>query len=310
MDDQLVGMLRESAEEGDLNGILKPTIGGYSKKSVVEYLGRLKKQQQSLKDAYAEENGRLQKEREQLLTELEAAKAAAAVAEAAFQRRMNAETEKLQEELAELEADMDEALQRIAADDAQAANYEKALAEEHRQKELREQELVTMRIHMETEEAKLRDTERQLADRAEEIAQLQSMVQSLQEELAVDTTGELREQLQSLSGNVSALQGEVELRDRELENRDTRLNSLTVQEQKNHETIETLRQQLQVLSEQNEQMENENDALGRRLQEQMKQGIELCRENARLRTECAILQRRADAEQMRRRAAALTGQEL
>lgn len=310
MDDQLVGMLRESAEEGDLNGILKPTIGGYSKKSVVEYLGRLKKQQQSLKDAYAEENGRLQKEREQLLTELEAAKAAAAVAEAAFQRRMNAETEKLQEELAELEADMDEALQRIAADDAQAANYEKALAEEHRQKELREQELVTMRIHMETEEAKLRDTERQLADRAEEIAQLQSMVQSLQEELAVDTTGELREQLQSLSGNVSALQGEVELRDRELENRETRLNSLTVQEQKNHETIETLRQQLQVLSEQNEQMENENDALGRRLQEQMKQGIELCRENARLRTECAILQRRADAEQMRRRAAALTGQEL
>ena len=302
MEDRLVDMLREISEEGDLNGILKPTIGGYSKRSVAEYLGRLKKQQQSLKDSYAEENGRLLRAQEQLQSELDAVKARAAAAEAEFQVRLESDTAALREELAALEADMEEALQRISEDEKQAQASETALAAAR-------QDTATVQILLDTANARLSEQEQQLDERAEKISLLQSTVQSLQEALSEDVTSGLHEEIQRLRADVAGLQGEVGLRDRELENRGMRLDSLSAQEREHRETIETLELQVQKLHEQNERLESENDALGQRLREQMQQGLALCRENARIRAEYGILQRRSDTELMRRRAGVLAGTE-
>ena len=303
MEDRLVDMLREISEEGDLNGILKPTIGGYSKRSVAEYLGRLKKQQQSLKDSYAEENGRLLRAQEQLQSELDGVKARAAAAEAEFQVRLESDTAALREELAALEADMEEALQRISEDEKQAQASETALAAAR-------QDTATVQILLDTANARLSEQEQQLDERAEKISLLQSTVQSLQEALSEDVTSGLHEEIQRLRADVAGLQGEVGLRDRELENRGMRLDSLSAQEREHRETIETLELQMQKLHEQNERLESENDALGQRLREQLEQGLALCRENARIRAEYGILQRRSDTELMRRRAGVLAGTEV
>jgi len=70
----VVEMLREKTEEADLNKYLKKTLGGYTKKSVLEYLNILRKQQQisqktfskNLDDLYNEKDN-IKKDNEALL---------------------------------------------------------------------------------------------------------------------------------------------------------------------------------------------------------------------------------------------------
>ncbi len=54
-DDELnvIEMLRDKTEEADLSQYLKSTVGGYTKKSVLEYLNVLRKQQQKSKETFA-----------------------------------------------------------------------------------------------------------------------------------------------------------------------------------------------------------------------------------------------------------------
>jgi len=88
LSDGFVSDLRGITEEGDLNTILKTTIGGFTKKSVQEYLSFVKSQQQGLKEEYLKELSRIQAEKEAL------------------------------------ERDMDEALTRIKSDEAKICRYE------------------------------------------------------------------------------------------------------------------------------------------------------------------------------------------
>ena len=72
MSDSTLLSLREITGDGDLNCILKSSIGGYTKKSVKEYLSTMKTQQQNLKAAYDLELVRLRSEKDELLTISEA----------------------------------------------------------------------------------------------------------------------------------------------------------------------------------------------------------------------------------------------
>lgn len=67
MSDSTLLSLREITGDGDLNCILKSSIGGYTKKSVKEYLSTMKTQQQNLKAAYDLELVRLRSEKDELL---------------------------------------------------------------------------------------------------------------------------------------------------------------------------------------------------------------------------------------------------
>lgn len=50
--DDLIGLLREKTEETDLRQYLKSSLGGFTKKSVLEYLSILKRQQQDTADIF------------------------------------------------------------------------------------------------------------------------------------------------------------------------------------------------------------------------------------------------------------------
>jgi chromosome segregation ATPase len=70
-EESLVGMLRQRTEEEDLKQYLKGTLGGYTKKSVREYLTALHKQQQSAADTFNQNMQALLEEKEELLAENE-----------------------------------------------------------------------------------------------------------------------------------------------------------------------------------------------------------------------------------------------
>jgi len=62
----IVEMIRDKSEEADLNQLLKSSFGGYTKKSVQEYLSRVRKQQQSTKETFQKNLQTLFEEKESL----------------------------------------------------------------------------------------------------------------------------------------------------------------------------------------------------------------------------------------------------
>ena len=309
MSDEFVSMLREKTEEGDLNTILKPCIGGYTKRSVLEYLSIVKKQQQNLRDAYAEELQRLQTEKETIRVQTAAMRERSEQAEGAY-RTQTEELQRLQAEYAALEKDMDEAVERIKEDETRLQGHQSELDAERQKTEQARQNVVTCQILLDTANAKVEELEHRLAEQAEEILRIQQAEQLFRESVAQEKAAEMDDRIRELTNNVELLQNEVTIRDRELESRAKRLETLTRQEQSNHRALEELQAEVQERREQNECAESENEELGRQLQEQMEQSLALSRENSRLKAANAILQRKLESEQTKRKLSELMGVEL
>ena len=305
MSDTMVTMLREKTEEGDLNSILKTSFGGYTKRSVMEYLAFVRKQQQNLKDGYAQEVELLLSERGEMQGEIDAMKEREAGAEEAVAERLRAQEEQLRGEYAALEKDMDEALTSIKNDAVQIKRLQEALTAAQLQAEQAKQEVTTRTVMLDTANEKINTLWEQNAQQSEEIGHLQETEQSLREALAEDTAGELHERISELMADVELLHSEIAIRDKELENRGARLETLTQQEQSNHAAMEAQTEALQKQQESNEKLEAETAELGRRLQEQMEQSIALSRENSRLKASNAIIQRRLDTQLAKAQLAAL-----
>lgn len=62
----IVEMIRDKSEEADLNQILKSSFGGFTKKSVQEYLSRIRKQQHTTKETFQKNLQTLFEEKESL----------------------------------------------------------------------------------------------------------------------------------------------------------------------------------------------------------------------------------------------------
>ena len=297
MSENVVDILREKTGEGDLDSILKSSIGGYTKRSVMEYLAFVKKQQQNLREAYTAEIERIQGEKDELLSEVNALQEREAHAEEAFRVRAEEEKAQLREEYTALEKDMDEALTRIKEDELKLNRSAEELAAEQLKTAQVRQEVDTREAQLNTANRTISELEARISAKNQELADQQETARVLRESLAEDISGQLRDQIQTLMQSVEQLQKEIGLRDQELENRAKRIELLTGQERSNHAALEELHSRLTRQMEQNEWAESENEGLAEQLRTQMEQSVSLSRENARLKAANAILQRRLDTEQ-------------
>lgn len=313
MSENLLDMLREKSEEGDLNSILKPCIGGYTKKSVQEYLAFVRKQQQSLKETYTAELHRLQKEKDELQEQTDSLREQVEGMEEAYQAKLEAqvaeETAHWEQEVASLEKDMDEAVTRIKSDEEKIQDLSERLAAQKQKTEQVRQSAATCHVMLDTANSKITELTNQVSSQARDIERLREVERSLRAELAEEKLAQLNAQIQELIGNTQQLRQEIAIRDRELENRARRLETLTRQEQEHHRALEKLQSDLQEQREHNEWMDSENSELGRRLQAQMEQSIQAVRENSRLKTANAILQRKLETQQLKWHADSLSGEE-
>lgn len=102
MNDEInvVEMLREKTEESNLNKYLKKTMGGYTKKSVIEYLNILRKQLQSSQETFSKNLEDLFIEKENLKKDNESL--------TIRYNKLYAEYEKLTESLKSINTDIDE----------------------------------------------------------------------------------------------------------------------------------------------------------------------------------------------------------
>ena len=272
MSDNLVKNLREKTEEADLDTILKTTLGGYSRKSVREYISILRRQQHDLQKSFAEERQVYQAERERLTTQLAETDARAEAVEDALSR-----ANPLLERAASLEKDMDEAIARIQSD---AARLEQLYQElEQRKSEILQiqTERDGLCIQLEQKEAQIQTLKQELEQRAAQpepkqdvgIAHVMEQPETTQVQLALLT--------------------------RERETAEKRIENIIRQEKSLFQALNECRIELESRRDQNLCMEAENKALSLRLSEQMWQNISLNREITHIRAMNDNLKRKLEA---------------
>ena len=273
MSDNLVKTIREKTEEGDLDTILKTTLGGYSRSSVREYVSMMRQQQYDMQRSFSEELQLSQTERERLANELAEANTRAAAAQKAL-----AQARPLVEKVAGLEKDMDEAVARIQAD--------AALLEQ------KNEELQQIRSECDALRARLEERESELCTLRQEKAAGDLAVQTgdvLPAQLTVDAVTVEKVELPE------SMQVQLAMIARERENNEKRMESVLRQEKRLFQALNECRTELETRRDQNMCMEAENKELSLRLSEQMWQNISLNREITHMRTVNESLKGKLDA---------------
>jgi len=314
MSDNLVEMLREKTEELDLDHTLKSCVGGYTKKSVLEYLAQLKRQQQNTTNSFNRDLQATLDEKEKLQGENETLKKRVLKAETDYRslsesvagyRVENSELTmqdvmQLRSSLSLLEKDMDEAVARIRQDEQEQEHRRQELEERDRRLEKAAQELKLyqeMTVSARNESEGLRRT---VSGQAAEITQLQGEVRYLKGIVSEGSVAELNNRITELMGDLERQQAELEARNKELESRGARLNLLEQKGEADRRIISQLQASLDGSTEQNEKLAAAEQELAGQLEEQLRRNVALLREAADLRVEKAILLRKLDAERLHR----------
>ena len=256
MSDNLVKSLREKTEETDLDTILKGSLGGYTRKSVREYLSMLRRQQHDLQQSFAEELQLAQTDRERLSLELDEAQARMAAAENAL-----ANAKPLMDKAAALEKDLDEAILRIQSDATLLDQRQQAL-----QDALQDCDILRA----------------QLAQREAELAALRQEMESSVPACDMLSANPVAETT-STTEQPETVHLQLAMLTRERENAEKRMESVIRQEKRLFEALDECRTELENRRDQNLCLEAENKALSLRLSEQMWQNISLDREITHIR---------------------------
>lgn len=277
--DETLGVIREKTGEEDLNNSLKSTMGGYTKKSVLEYVTYLKKQQADMKEAYE--------------MELE---------------HLRAEKDRLQKENSELSADLNEAMERITSDEdamshtagnVQEAENRAAEAELHESEAL--QELAECRNALQ-EALKKNDELNEVivgmsaeavgktAEGGVDIGQIDALTATEEEKQVNDAVAEL------LAG-AHALREDLMQRVEAVAEQARMVEILSGEQLRNsRNTLESMRHESRGYLFQNELLESEKDGLSKRVSDLMEENLNLGKENSRLRAANFIYERRAQTE--------------
>lgn len=288
MNDNLVKMLREKTEEADLDTILKTTFGGYSRKSVRDYISMMRQQQYDMQQSFSEELQLSQAERDRLTRELAEANERAVAAEEALEN-----AKPLMEKAAGLEKDMDEAIERIQADAARLEQLRQELEQQKAELQHIQSERDALRAQLEQGEAEASALKQELEQRTAEPAVRKS--EAPQAEPFADNpeprsgTGVI-----DLAERPETMQIQLAMLTRERENTAKRLESVIRQERSLFQALNECRAELENRRDQNQCMEAENKELSRRLSEQVWQNISLNREITHMRTMNESLKRKLE----------------
>lgn len=312
MSDNIVNLLREKTEEVDFDSILKTSMGRYTKKSVFEYLAQVKQQEQNMKEHYNQEIRQLLDAKEKLQVENEVLKNRTLKAETDYQSIFEQLSEKdngewsaggmvkLKQEYALLSKNKDKWIEKIKDDEKVIERYKILIDQEKKETQKAQLDVKTNRVLLSDLRKQNEEQRKTISRQTCEITRLQNEVKYLRKIVSDGNVAELNAKIDELLTSAELLQNEILLRDREIESKEKRIASLTLQEKTNYENLEKLRESVKQTQENNEKLEGENENISKQLEEYMAKCIELYRLNSSLKVGSAILQRKLDAEKLKK----------
>lgn len=304
----IVGILREKTQEASLEQYLKTGIGGYTKKSVMEYLTVLHKQQQATAETFnrnlqalLSEKENLQSQNESLLLKL---------------KKRETDYQTLSDEMATFHLDnRDYTLQDIIALKSTIAALEgekKKLSDANRGLETKierlnheieekgkaieqsRQETQTQRellVEEKSETIRQRETVSKLSGTVEE---LKDEIKYLKGSITEGKIADLNTQINELMVNASAQEEVITRINRKLEDRENRIQTLSDENAALQKHAENLTGAIDKLTVQNEKLVSSHHVLSGKLEELHQNLISLINEKSDITVEKLIVGRKLD----------------
>ena len=314
MENGVVDFLRDRAED-NLDDVLKSSMGGYTKKSVQDYVTQLRRQQQMASKRFNEDMKNVLAEKENLKEELKRLKARLNKREAQY-RALSESFQEYQQ------ADGTENVENIMDLKKQIAKQENTISTLETEKQLLEQKQEQTEQSMEELKKELEQSvqehrltkdilfeeKRKNKDTLNQVQELSSQLTIAQEEL-----GFLREQtsegeISKLKGKLAELQNELKVQQEMLEQRREELQMKEQQIQSNiqqsemkekqvkmlEEKAEKLQQTVDLATTQNQQMEMYQQELTLKLQEEFQKNLDMLHAKSQLHLENLRLSKKLD----------------
>lgn len=292
----LVEVLRSKTEKDDLNLILKSTIGGYTKKSVLAYLNVLRKQQQQTVETFSRNQQSLFEEKEALKKENDALASKLSQLESEYRNLSNRmHFEKFEKEdltiddISSLKAKitaLEQELNRSSIDQSklsQELKQQKALVQELQdQLEQVNEEKASLKEMLKAEmleSSRLRSTTERLnatiEENEEEIKFLESLISTGQVANLTERINELMQELSSQTEMISQCNSKIDAQAQTIE-------ILTQENTTLKEDLTRLSKTTESYSEQNDKLLFANKSLSDLLEQEHKRSIAMIKEKSGL----------------------------
>lgn len=302
----LVGMLREKTEEADLKQYLKSTMGGYTKKSVTEYIAVMRKKQQATTETFNQNVQTLLEEKETLKKENESLLYKITQIESDFQ--ILSETMKIHD-LENSEFSLSDIISLKSSISAHEAENKKQLSENKdlKKKIDRLKEVIADKdtdLEKSSQETKIQkellaaekiETKKQ----RELVSQLSGTVEDLRDEIrylkemvAEGKVTKLSNQINELMVSISLQEELLSHKSQEIETKETMILTLTEENSSIKESMEHLAKSLDSLMMQNEKLVSSTHVLSRSLENEQKKSTILLNEKSEETVEKLILNRK------------------
>ena len=313
MSNNVVDILRDKNDEADLDRVLKSQMGGYTKKSVMDYVAQLKRQQQASAQTFNRDMQALLDEKEQLLAENAKLKTRLTKAVTDYKTLSdNVATVKvgesslsvddilkLRNHVRVLEKDKQEALNQVKQHERTLEQKQHLVGEKNRLIEQHKQESEMYQGMLAASRTDAEQLRKDISAQATQIEQLQGEVNFFKAIVSDGNVSKLNGRIDELTLNMEKLNAELAKRVQELQASMDQIAVLKEQQETNRQINDSLRASLEQAVAQNEKMEAVNSMLHEELEQQMQEGLRMLRAQSELKVENAILTRKLDAEKMR-----------
>lgn len=304
-DKNIVGMLRDKTEEYDLNSILKSSFGGYTKKSVHEYLALLRKQQQTSQETFSrnlqdlfEEKEKIKKNNETLL---------------ARYNKLSAEYDNLSESIKNIRLEATEfsakdvvmLKNRVVSleEEVKIANRDKKNLDkeaEHLNNEINNlhiklehsmQETEAQKVMLKAERAETKKQRDTVADLSRMLEEEKNEIKYLKGTMTDGKYADLNSKIGELSTQIVAMTDVVKKLNLDNELKEKTVDSLNDEIAMLKQKLTMLQKSLGESNTQNDKLLVANEALKQKLQEEYKKSINLINDNSNLAIDKLIAQK-------------------
>lgn len=309
----IVGMLRGRTEKTDLQQYLRSIIGGYTKKSVMEYLTALRKYQQATAETFNNNLQMLFEEKESLKADNEILLSRLTKVETEYQSlseamiTYNLENEdyvlqdiiSLKNTVAALEAE----IKKITGTNCENKKEIERLIGSFREKETElqksKQETQIQRELLIAEKTETKKNREQIAELSDTVRELRDETQYLKGIVSDGKIAEFNTRIKELIANVTTQEEIIDCKDRELSEKEIKIEMFTEENAALKQSINYLSRSVDTLMVQNEKLISANRATAAMLEETNKNAIALIIEKSDAIVEKLIAGRKLDEAKLK-----------
>lgn len=315
MDQGVVDFLRDKAAEENLDEILKTSMGGYTKKSVQEYVSQLRKQQLAASRRFEDDMKGLLAEKESLKEEIKRLEVNYNKREAQYRTLADRFEEFQKTETYESAENLIELKRRLAGQEDQTAalEAEKLMLEQKLEQlktqteevndelEQKVQELRLVKDMLREEKGKHTLSLKQLREVTSEHAAAQEELAFLREQISDGAVGKLKKRITALQADVKSQEELLKERLEEIQAKEQQIQANVLQNEMSQKQVKMLEQKMEqvqqtadLVTEQNLQLEAYQKELTEKLQEMFQNNLDMLHKQSLLNLENMRLSRKLD----------------